>query len=632
MKISGFHIKNKFINYENLTFDFSNFGIYKISGENGTGKTSIIEKIVFGTYHVQFDSEKFFQLWKNRRYAIFTYIPQDIVDSNQNVGEYICKGNRYIKTTDAIALLNEFGLEESIISQKFKVLSGGEKKKIQIISGLLKDTPYIFIDEPTNNLDNASVNCLNKILNKLKDNKIIILISHDERLKCEVIAEYNLFNNESVYINNKKLSVTQKHSASIDTLNTYNTKPNFFKILIPVLRNYGQIVTIFILLFGYIMLSLYATYEFKNGLSEETPVRENIILVQASTYYDEELLSYYVKGENIIIDESLHTRYLNLGDIYEDVSNLEGVDKIYITDIKYQNNIESMILDATIGNELHYVSFPKEYTQDFWDSSYIDYGLDLLEGEFPEDEGMEVAISKNLLCNYFGYTEETASEAIGDNIVLSLNGNEETYEIVGFTYFDYILISYNENMNYGAYCYNETTFEAFAMEQIQFEIDRDGWPALVRESIILTSSGYEADILNHLMTNYPAGYYLSNHYTVVSSNAYNRGRFIEVLIPNLIVACVLSIAFIFINHYAIKYNYAILWDYGNYYVNRSKMKFIYCLTSLTLYLLIVILLIIGNSFISPYAYMSNWYLLIDGSITLVPLSTSYFIKKGKRKF
>ncbi len=631
MKISGLNVKNKFICYENLMFDFSAFGIYKISGENGTGKTSIIEKIVFGNYSVQFDSENLFELWKNRRYAIFTYIPQDIVDSNQNVGEYICKGNRNIKTADAIALLHEFGLDESIVSQKFKVLSGGEKKKIQIISGLLKDTPYIFIDEPTNNLDNTSVDCLNKILDKLKDNKIIILISHDERLKCQIIADYSLCSNKLDYVKNQRQCVTQEHSISIDTP-TYNAKPNFFKILVPVLRNYGQIVTICILLCAFIMLSFYATYEFKDSLNEDTPVRENIILVQGSTYYDEELLSYYLKGEHISIDETLESRYLNLDDIYEDISNLEGVDKIYITDVKYQYEIETMILDGTIGDELHYVSFPKEYTQDFWDFSIIDYGLGMLQGEFPEDGEMEVALSKNLLCDYFGYTEETASDAIGDSIVMSISGIEETYEIVGFTYFDYVLVSYNENMNYGVYCYDEETFESFAVEQIQHEIDIDGWPAMVRESIILTASGYEADILNYLLTHYPAGNFISNHYNVVWAKAYNMGRFTEVLIPNLIIAAILSATFIFINHYAIKYNYAILWDYGNYYVNKNKMKLIYCVISLALYLLIALLVIIVNSITSPYAYMSNWYLVIDSVIILVPLSVSYFIKKGKRKF
>ena len=135
MKISSFNIKNKFICYENLMFDFSAVGIYKISGENGTGKTSIMEKIVFGNYSAYFDEETYVELWKKKRYALFTYISQAVVDNNLNVGEYICKGNRYIKTEDALLLLNAFGLDEDIVSQKFKVLSGGEKKKNEISNG-----------------------------------------------------------------------------------------------------------------------------------------------------------------------------------------------------------------------------------------------------------------------------------------------------------------------------------------------------------------------------------------------------------------------------------------------------------------------------------------------------------------
>ena len=634
MKISSFNLKNKFICYKNLMFDFSSFGIYKINGENGTGKTSIIEKIVFGNYSVHFEEEMHLQLWKKKRYELFTYIPQATADNNLNVGEYICKGNRNIKTEDALLLLNAFGLDASIVSQKFKILSGGEKKKIQIISGLLKDTPYIFLDEPTNNLDNASVDCLNKILDKLKYNKTIILISHDERLAHSVITEYCL-DGKNLYSVKKQAHCVNKEcckNIEISTKKVYSKKLSFFKILAPVLRNYGQIITACIFCCMSILLSLYANYEFKNGLNEDIPIKENVILVQGNTNFDEELLSYYLKGEHISVDEALQSRYLNLIDIYEDISKLEGIEKIYITDVKYQAEIESMIANGTIGNELHFVSCPQEYVQDCWDYSIVDYGLGMLQGQFPKDGELEVALSKNLLCTYFGYTDATVSNAIGDSVSLSICGIEKLYRIVGFTYFDYVLVSYNEDVNFGIYCYDESTFGEFGISQIQFEIDRDGWPAMIRESIILTAQGYEAKILNHLVTHYPAGDFLSHHYCVVWAKTFNTKRFIDVLIPNLIIAVILSIAFIIINHYAIKYNFSLLWDYGNYYINRNKMKLIYCVLSLSLYLLIALLAIILNYLISPYAYMSSWYLIIDSCITLVPLGISYFIKKGKWKF
>lgn len=62
------------------------------------------------------------------------------------------------------------------------MLSGGEKKRICISRGLLKPSEIYVFDEPTNELDN--INTFNVItrLNQLKENAIVIVITHDARL------------------------------------------------------------------------------------------------------------------------------------------------------------------------------------------------------------------------------------------------------------------------------------------------------------------------------------------------------------------------------------------------------------------------------------------------------------------
>lgn len=636
MKISGFNVKNKFICYENLSFDLSKKGIYKISGENGTGKTSIMEQIVFGKYAVEFDNWSYFELWRKCRYALFTYIPQMIIDNNLTVGEYICRGNREIKTGDAVSLLAEFDLDDDIISKKFKVLSGGEKKKIQIISGLLKDTPYIFIDEPTNNLDNIAVAQLNRILADLKDKKIIVLISHDDRLLHHIDVEYLIDgkNMEDTTFEGIEVTDEKEHTSEFLTRQLGN-KPNFLKILAPILKNYGQIFTVIVLSCAFALFALYTNYAFADKLDTNIPMQqENVIYMLTFNEFDEATsLPYYIKGEHINIDDSLKNRYLSLNDIY-DLSKLEEIEKIYMIDRKYEYEIKNMVKNGTIGDELHFLAFPRAHITEVFDAFISGFGLELEDGQFPEDEKDEVAISKKLLCKFFGYTEENVSNAIGDSISLYAHGTEKKYKIVGFAYYDYAIISYNEDYNFGLYRYNESTFKEFGDNQIQYEINNEFLVGIgaIDTAIILTVEGYESKVLDYLITHYPAGQFSSHYYDVVSIKTYNMQKFNEVLVPNLIIAPILAVAFVFINHFAIRYNYTMLWDYGNYYINRKKMRIIYNIVSFSIYLLLVGIAVLVNSLCTPYYYLSNWYLLIDSSIILIPLFVSYFIRKGKWKF
>ena len=62
-------------------------------------------------------------------------------------------------------------------------LSGGQKQKILAARALFRDRDIIFIDEPTNNLDESSCEMFMQLVNNIKFEKIIFIITHDNRLK-----------------------------------------------------------------------------------------------------------------------------------------------------------------------------------------------------------------------------------------------------------------------------------------------------------------------------------------------------------------------------------------------------------------------------------------------------------------
>ena len=73
------------------------------------------------------------------------------------------------------------------------LLSGGEKKRISIARGLLRESKIYIFDEPTNDLDNKNAQNVIKQINKLKKNAIVIVVSHDERVmkKADQLIEFN---------------------------------------------------------------------------------------------------------------------------------------------------------------------------------------------------------------------------------------------------------------------------------------------------------------------------------------------------------------------------------------------------------------------------------------------------------
>ncbi|MGL4988449.1 MAG: ATP-binding cassette domain-containing protein, partial [Cetobacterium sp.] len=76
-------------------------------------------------------------------------------------------------------LLVEFELEK-LKNSDIKSLSGGERAKAQLVRTILYDKSIVLLDEPTASLDKrSSLLVEQKILELKKDNKLIIMITHD---------------------------------------------------------------------------------------------------------------------------------------------------------------------------------------------------------------------------------------------------------------------------------------------------------------------------------------------------------------------------------------------------------------------------------------------------------------------
>ena len=78
--------------------------------------------------------------------------------------------------------LADLGLDEAVFQRPMAELSTGERQRLALIRVLLQSPTVLLLDEPTGNLDAASVELVERqIRNLLAQGKAILFTTHDER-------------------------------------------------------------------------------------------------------------------------------------------------------------------------------------------------------------------------------------------------------------------------------------------------------------------------------------------------------------------------------------------------------------------------------------------------------------------
>lgn len=184
--------KNKILSNINYTFKKGN--VYLIKGYNGAGKSSFI-KTILGLYINEFKGSINYNNLKLQEIDLYdvretkiAILDQEPLLIHSNIYENLTYNNDNIDIKRLNQLIEEFDINSIYIKYKdsvdedIKNLSGGEKQKISIIRTLMRNTDVIVMDEPTSALDIKSIEVLKNKINEIKENKIIIIISHDDKL------------------------------------------------------------------------------------------------------------------------------------------------------------------------------------------------------------------------------------------------------------------------------------------------------------------------------------------------------------------------------------------------------------------------------------------------------------------
>ncbi|MFD2584820.1 ABC-F family ATP-binding cassette domain-containing protein [Pedobacter vanadiisoli] len=193
------HIKKSFDGrsiINDFSYTFKKGDRIGLAGKNGTGKSTLLNII---TNHLQPDAGKV----DIGETTVFGYYKQGglTFDPKERVIDIVKSDAEYIKMADgsvitASALLTLFLFPPKKQHGMVEKLSGGEKKRLNLMKVLMQNPNFLILDEPTNDLDIDTLNVLEEFLENFPG--ILMLVSHDRYLLDKMSDQLFIMEGEGV--------------------------------------------------------------------------------------------------------------------------------------------------------------------------------------------------------------------------------------------------------------------------------------------------------------------------------------------------------------------------------------------------------------------------------------------------
>jgi ATP-binding cassette ChvD family protein len=174
---------------ENLTFDLPRGGIVGIVGANGAGKTTLFKMIVGE------ETPDTGELVVGESVKL-SYVDQfrDDLKDERSVWENITGGHELMRVgnieMNSRAYVSAFGFRGTLQNQPVGTLSGGERNRVHLSMLLQSGGNLLLLDEPSNDLDVATLRALEEAL--LRFAGCAVIISHDrwflDRVATHILA------------------------------------------------------------------------------------------------------------------------------------------------------------------------------------------------------------------------------------------------------------------------------------------------------------------------------------------------------------------------------------------------------------------------------------------------------------
>lgn len=208
---------------DNFYYNFSRYEKLGIVGKNGTGKSTFL-KMLLGIEKPDsgsFDIGQTVRFGYYRQEGIKFDEQMKVLDVVRDIAEEIDLGGG--RKLSASQFLQHFCFAPSQQHNYVYKLSGGERQRLHLCQVLMSNPNFLVLDEPTNDLDIATLNILEDYLINFKG--CVIVVSHDRYFMDKVVDHLFVFEGDGIvkdfpgnYTQFREYSESQRRSETNATI------------------------------------------------------------------------------------------------------------------------------------------------------------------------------------------------------------------------------------------------------------------------------------------------------------------------------------------------------------------------------------------------------------------------------
>ena len=192
---------------DKFTYNFQRYEKVGIVGRNGAGKSTFLN-ILTGNYTPEMVLDLTGDRSSDRQMASITSTDMEkspagimtgIIERGESlkIGYYHQSGMSFnpndtvLDIVNDTWLLNRFLFPHEMLNNKVEKLSGGEKRRLYLLTILMQQPNLLILDEPTNDLDIVTLNILEEYLKEFSGS--LIIVSHDRHFLDKLVDHLFIF-------------------------------------------------------------------------------------------------------------------------------------------------------------------------------------------------------------------------------------------------------------------------------------------------------------------------------------------------------------------------------------------------------------------------------------------------------
>ncbi len=172
---------------DHFTYNFQRGEKVGVVGRNGSGKSTFINLITGNIQNPDGSARIDGSVERGESIKVGYYRQEGIsFDEDQTV----------LETVNDTFLLGKFLFPHDMLNNRISKLSGGEKRRLYLLTILMKQPNVLILDEPTNDLDIVTLNILEEYLKEFQGT--LIIVSHDRHFLDRLVDHLLVFCGDGV--------------------------------------------------------------------------------------------------------------------------------------------------------------------------------------------------------------------------------------------------------------------------------------------------------------------------------------------------------------------------------------------------------------------------------------------------